>query len=58
MAFMPWDIYEALDLLRRGLRPFYADMIKEAPKAHENMECGVVFGRVLTPLDFSPTCTY
>jgi alcohol dehydrogenase len=49
MAFMPWDIYEALDLLRRGLRPFYADMIKEAPKAHENMECGVVFGRVLTP---------
>ena len=32
MAFMPWDIYEALDLLRRGLRPFYADMIKETPK--------------------------
>jgi len=20
MAFMPWDIYEALDLLRRGLK--------------------------------------
>ena len=52
MAFRPWDIYEALDLLRRGLiRPFYTEYrLGDAAKAHEDMERGVVFGRaVLIP---------
>ncbi len=52
MAFRPWDIYEALDLLRRGLiKPLYTEYrLENAAKAHEDMERGAVFGRaVLTP---------
>jgi Zn-dependent alcohol dehydrogenases len=52
MAFRPWDIYEALDLLRRGLiKPLYTEYrLEDAAKAHEDMERGAVFGRaVLTP---------
>ena len=52
MAFRPWDIYEALDLLRRGLiKPFYVEYrLEDAAKTHEDMERGVVFGRaVLIP---------
>ena len=52
MAFRPWDIYEALDLLRRGLiKPLYTEYrLEDAAKAHEDMERGAVFGRaVLIP---------
>jgi Zn-dependent alcohol dehydrogenases len=52
MAFRPWDIYEALDLLKRGLiKPFYTVYkLEEAAKAHEDMERGNVVGRaVLIP---------
>jgi D-arabinose 1-dehydrogenase-like Zn-dependent alcohol dehydrogenase len=52
MAFRPWDIYEALDLLKRGLiRPFYTEYrLEDAAKAHEDMERSGVFGRaVLIP---------
>ena len=52
MVFRPWDIYEALDLLRRGLiRPFYTEYrLGDAARAHEDMERGVVFGSaVLIP---------
>ncbi len=52
MAFRPWDIYEALDLLRRGLiKPLYTEYrLEDAAKAHEDMERGAIFGRaVLTP---------
>jgi len=52
MAFRPWDIYEALDLLKRGLiKPFYVEYrLEDAAKAHEDMERGAVFGRaVLIP---------
>ena len=47
MAFRPWDIYEALDLLKRGLiRPFYTEYrLEDAAEAHEDMERGGVFGR-------------
>jgi D-arabinose 1-dehydrogenase-like Zn-dependent alcohol dehydrogenase len=56
MAFRPWDIYEALDLLKRGLiKPFYAEYrLEDAAKAHEDMERGAVFARaVFNPLVFS-----
>jgi D-arabinose 1-dehydrogenase-like Zn-dependent alcohol dehydrogenase len=52
MAFRPWDIYEALDLLKRGLiRPFYTEYrLEDAARAHEDMNRGGVFGRaVLLP---------
>lgn len=52
MAFRPWDIYEALDLLRRGLiKPLFAEYsLSQAAKAHEDMEAGRVLGRaILTP---------
>lgn len=52
MAFRPWDIYEALDLLKRGLiKPLYTEYrLENAPKAHEDMERGAVVGRaVLIP---------
>jgi len=52
MAFRPWDIYEALDLLGRGLiKPLYTEYrLEDAAKAHEDMERGAVFGRaVLIP---------
>lgn len=52
MAFRPWDIYEALDLLRRGLvKPLFTEYaLSQAAKAHEDMEAGRVVGRaVLTP---------
>ena len=52
MAFRPWDIYEALDLLKRGLiKPLYAEYrLQDAARAHEDMERGVVVGRaVLIP---------
>ncbi len=49
MAFRPWDIYEALDLLKRGLiKPFYVEYrLEDAAKAHEDMERGAVFGRAV-----------
>jgi alcohol dehydrogenase len=52
MAYKPWDVYEGLDLLRRGLiRPVYTEYkLSEAAKAHLDMEAGRVLGRaVLTP---------
>lgn len=52
MAYKPWDIYEGLDLLRRGLiKPVYTEYkLQEAIKAHEDMEAGRVLGRaILTP---------
>lgn len=52
MAYKPWDVYEGLDLLRRGLvKPIYTEYkLQEAAKAHEDMEAGRVLGRaVLTP---------
>jgi alcohol dehydrogenase len=52
MAYKPWDVYEALDLLRRGLiAPIYTEYrLSEAIKAHEDMEAGAVLGRaVLIP---------
>ncbi|AAL64117.1 alcohol dehydrogenase (Zinc) [Pyrobaculum aerophilum str. IM2] len=52
MAFRPWDIYEALDLLKRGLiKPLYVEYkLQDAAKAHEDMERGRVMGRaVLLP---------
>lgn len=52
MAYKPWDVYEGLDLLRRGLlKPIYTEYkLHEAIKAHEDMEAGRVLGRaVLTP---------
>ncbi|MGC9169196.1 MAG: alcohol dehydrogenase catalytic domain-containing protein [Thermoproteus sp.] len=52
MAYKPWDVYEGLDLLRRGLiAPVYTEYkLSEAVKAHEDMEAGRVLGRaVLTP---------
>jgi alcohol dehydrogenase len=49
MAFRPWDIYEALDLLKRGLiKPFYVEYrLEDAAKAHEDMERAAVFGRAV-----------
>lgn len=49
MAFRPWDIYEALDLLRRGLvKPIYTEYpLHEAPRAHVDMEEGRVLGRAV-----------
>lgn len=49
MAFRPWDIYEALDLLRRGLiKPIYTEYpLHEAAKAHQDMEEGKVLGRAV-----------
>lgn len=52
MAYKPWDVYEALDLLRRGLiAPIYTEYkLSEAARAHEDMEAGAVLGRaVLIP---------
>lgn len=52
MAYKPWDVYEGLDLLRRGLiKPIYTEYkLPEAARAHEDMEAGRVLGRaVLTP---------
>lgn len=52
MAFRPWDVYEALDLLKRGLiKPLYREYrLVEAAEAHSDMERGAVLGRaVLTP---------
>lgn len=52
MAFRPWDIYEALDLLKRGLiKLLYTEYrLQGAARAHEDMEKGAVVGRaVLIP---------
>ncbi|MEM1638134.1 MAG: alcohol dehydrogenase catalytic domain-containing protein [Pyrobaculum sp.] len=52
MAYKPWDVYEGLDLLRRGLiKPIYTEYkLSDAARAHEDMEAGRVLGRaVLTP---------
>lgn len=49
MAFRPWDVYEALDLLKRGLvKPIYTEYrLEDAAKAHLDMERGAVVGRAV-----------
>ncbi|MEM0276604.1 alcohol dehydrogenase catalytic domain-containing protein [Pyrobaculum sp.] len=49
MAFRPWDIYEALDILKRGLvKPLYTEYkLQDAARAHEDMERGAVIGRAI-----------
>lgn len=52
MAYKPWDVYEALDLLKRKLiKPVYTEYkLTEAIRAHKDMEQGSVIGRaVLVP---------